>query len=77
MPKLILEDRLVHYVDQGNGVPTVFAHASVPVGHSLWLKTADLLGESYRLLMPDLLGFAQSDNWTEDGPLGTRRRVRC
>jgi pimeloyl-ACP methyl ester carboxylesterase len=70
MPELSFDRNLIHYVDQGDGVPVVLVHASAPIGHALWSKTAELLGDGYRQVMPDLLGFGKSDDWTEGTSLG-------
>ncbi len=70
MPMFNFDGRSVHFAERGEGAPLVLVHASAPVGHALWFKVASLLEGEFRLVMPDLLAFGDSDDWTDASPLG-------
>ena len=46
-------------VDRGRGMPVLLVHG-FPLDHSMWDAQIEILGESFRVLAPDLRGFGQS-----------------
>lgn len=50
----------LRYDDEGLGVPLVFVHG-FPFGRSVWLKQADALRTSHRVVVPDLSGLGESE----------------
>lgn len=51
----------IHYRDTGGGgTPTVLIHGH-PFNSSAWSPQEDALGKSLRLVLPDLMGFGESD----------------
>jgi pimeloyl-ACP methyl ester carboxylesterase len=50
----------LYYELQGGGVPVLFVHG-FPLSGRLWAPTAERLGESARLIIPDLRGMGQSE----------------
>jgi len=49
----------VGYDDIGVGLPVVLLHG-FPFDRSMWREQAEALGESYRIITPDLRGFGES-----------------
>ncbi|HXG98796.1 MAG TPA: alpha/beta fold hydrolase [Sphingomicrobium sp.] len=45
---------------RGNAPPVILLHG-FPESHRTWAKLAPLIGERFRLIMPDLRGFGESD----------------
>jgi pimeloyl-ACP methyl ester carboxylesterase len=58
----------VHFTIYGAGPETVLLHAGGSSG-AQWRKTAACLEDRYRLIMPDFIGFGDTDGWPgPDGP---------
>lgn len=55
-----VDGRFVSYVDEGSGPPVVLVHG-IPTWGYLWHRQLPQLAQSYRVLIPDLLGFGYSD----------------
>src|SRR5262245_51996366 len=55
-----LGERFISYVDQGAGMPVLLLHG-IPMWGYLWHGLLPPLAASYRVLIPDLLGFGYSD----------------
>jgi pimeloyl-ACP methyl ester carboxylesterase len=55
-----LEDRFISYVAEGEGEPVVLLHG-IPTWGYLWHLLLPPLAGSYRIYLPDLLGFGYSD----------------
>ena len=68
MPELILRGRRVAYLEQGLGVPLVLLHAGGSSGKQ-WVKTASLLEDRFRVIVPDLWGFGRTEGWTGERSL--------
>jgi pimeloyl-ACP methyl ester carboxylesterase len=52
----------VHFSDTGTGVPVVLLHAGASSG-AQWKGVVPLLGQQYRTIAPDLIGFGQTASW--------------
>lgn len=50
----------IHYAEAGEGRPVLLLHGW-PQNHLMWRRTIGLLGDSYRLIAPDLRGFGWTD----------------
>ncbi len=50
----------LHYVDAGEGPPVILLHG-FPETWYAWRKQIPVLGQRYRLIVPDLRGYGQSD----------------
>ncbi|MFM8250741.1 MAG: alpha/beta fold hydrolase [Planctomycetota bacterium] len=59
-----LADAALAVVDEGAGEPIVFLHG-FPLDHSMWRHQAEFLASRYRVIVPDLRGFGQSDGVRE------------
>lgn len=55
-----MDGRFLSYVDQGKGEPLVFLHG-LPTWGYLWSGMLQEFSKTYRVLIPDLLGFGYSD----------------
>lgn len=55
-----VEQRTMHYVDEGRGEPVVFVHGT-PTWSFLWRRMILALRDEYRCIAPDHLGFGLSD----------------
>lgn len=55
-----LNDTQIAYTDTGIGRPVVLLHG-YPFNRSLWSEQLIALGNSYRVVVPDLRGFGESD----------------
>jgi len=53
-------DHFISYVDEGSGDPVVFLHG-IPTWGFLWHLLLPALTGSYRVLIPDLIGYGYSD----------------
>ena len=62
MPTVDLEGRAVHYVETGSGPPVMMLHAGGSSGRQ-WRKVVESLGDGYRVILPDLIGFGETDVW--------------
>lgn len=51
----------VHVMEQGEGIPVLLFHGNPTWGYLYRKVAAELAGEPYRLIMPDLIGFGFSD----------------
>jgi pimeloyl-ACP methyl ester carboxylesterase len=50
----------LHYVDAGSGPPVVLLHGFPETWHA-WRRQIPVLGQHYRLIIPDLRGYGTSD----------------
>lgn len=65
MPRVELNGVSISYRDSGGeGTPVVLVHG-FPFDSELWDPQFEALGESYRLIAPDVRGFGESDATTE------------
>jgi len=65
MTLIRLNDIQMAYTDTGIGRPVVLIHG-YPFNRSLWEEQLSALTNSYRVIVPDLRGFGESDS--SDGP---------
>ena len=61
MPKLSLNGKKIHYLDQGHGYPVVFAHSFL-WDSRMWEPQFNELSKFYRCIAIDLWDHGQSDN---------------
>lgn len=54
-------DGIIKYIDKGKGNPLVLLHG-IPTSSWLYRKMIDELALSYRVIVPDMLGFGHSDS---------------
>ncbi|MBC7895773.1 MAG: alpha/beta fold hydrolase [Cytophagaceae bacterium] len=59
-----VDGRNIRYLDNGIGEPVILVHCSSAT-HREWLGTIQALGEGYRTLAPDLIGYGKSDLWPD------------
>jgi 3-oxoadipate enol-lactonase len=60
MAVLPLDDVEIHYEDSGgSGAPVLLVHA-FPLSGAMWRPQIDALGDRFRLVAPDLMGFGSS-----------------
>ena len=64
---LTVDGRNIAYQDSGTGPPVILAHCSSAT-HVMWAPVVTALSGRYRVLVPDLLGYGQSEAW----PLNAR-----
>lgn len=64
----------VRYLDSGTGEPVILVHCSSAT-HREWLGTIRALGEGYRTLAPDLIGYGSTDPWPEGVPFNPHADV--
>ncbi|MCM2321833.1 MAG: alpha/beta hydrolase [Oligoflexia bacterium] len=57
---MVLGERYLSYVDQGQGEAVVLLHG-IPTWGYLWAQSILPLSRSFRVLVPDLLGYGYSD----------------
>ncbi|MEC9154020.1 MAG: alpha/beta hydrolase [Pseudomonadota bacterium] len=57
----------VNFVTQGVGPAVILLHAGGS-SSAQWRKTAAALEESFRLIMPDFIGYGRTDNWIGPEP---------
>lgn len=60
MHTAMIDDIRLAYHDQGQGRPVLFIHA-FPLNSAMWQPQFDALGDQFRLIVPDLRGFGQSE----------------
>lgn len=61
MPTLTIDDRRVHFLDEGPGdEPLVLIH-TFPLSSRMWAPQLDALADDYRVIAPDLSGCGESD----------------
>lgn len=54
-----LDERRIHYVDEGDGFPLLLVHGS-PTTSALWRHQIPALSKRFRVIAPDVLGFGRS-----------------
>lgn len=59
--KARIRDVQLGYDDQGQGQPVVLIHG-FPFSHQMWRPQVPALARAYRVVMPDLRGFGESDS---------------
>ena len=57
------------YREAGAGEPIVLLHCSSG-SSGAWTPVMNHLGQDYRVLVPDLLGYGRTEPWPRDAPLG-------
>lgn len=60
MPRTLIDDRPIHYVDRGGDAPAVIGVHSALLDHRSFTAVADALGRDARFICPDLPGFGDS-----------------
>jgi 3-oxoadipate enol-lactonase len=61
MPNVTVDSRRIEYLDTGGaGVPVLLVHA-FPLRARMWEPQLESLGERWRFIAPDLMGFGNSD----------------
>jgi pimeloyl-ACP methyl ester carboxylesterase len=76
VPHVRSDDRSIHYLDQGRGVPVVLVHSS-GLSSRQWSRLSARLVEQYRVVAPDLLGAGASDPVPRDEPFHYSQDVRA
>ena len=61
MTSIRINDINLSYTDVGAGPPVVLIHG-YPFNRSLWTEQAEALNSKYRVVVPDLRGFGESDS---------------
>ena len=61
MTVIRIDDIQMAYTDTGLGQPVVLIHG-YPFNRSLWNEQVEALSSSYRVIVPDLRGFGESDS---------------
>lgn len=64
MENFKLQERTVAYTDTGRGPTVILAHGSGG-SHRQWSSLAGHLQDQYRVLVPDLTGYGESEGWSE------------
>ena len=59
MKRLVVDGIEIATVDRGTGAAVVLVHG-FPLDHSMWNAQIDALAQSYRVIVPDLRGFAMN-----------------
>ena len=73
MTLIRIDDIQIAYTDAGVGRPVVLIHG-YPFNRSLWNEQVEALSNSYRVIVPDLRGFGESDAST--GTAGMNRMAQ-
>lgn len=73
MSLLRIDDLQMAYTDTGVGRPIVLIHG-YPFNRSLWNEQVEALSNSYRIIVPDLRGFGESDS--SPGPATMNRMAQ-
>ena len=73
MSLLRIDDFQMAYTDTGVGRPIVLIHG-YPFNRSLWNEQVEALSNSYRIIVPDLRGFGESDS--SPGPATMNRMAQ-
>ncbi|WP_299199100.1 alpha/beta fold hydrolase [uncultured Amphritea sp.] len=66
MPSCIINDREMHYLDQGEGFPLLLGH-SILWDSRAWAPQLQLLSEHFRCIVPDLWSHGRSQSVDESG----------
>lgn len=66
----------VHVMEQGEGRPVLLFHGNPTWGYLYRKVAAELAGEPYRLIMPDLIGFGFSDRADHRGEYNLANHTR-
>ena len=61
MPKIKINDKQIHYLDEGEGHPILMGHSYL-WNSEMWRPQIEQLKHKYRCIVPDLWGHGQSDN---------------
>ena len=73
MTVIRIDDIQMAYTDTGMGHPVVLIHG-YPFNRSLWNEQVEALSSSYRVIVPDLRGFGESDS--SAGPASMNRMAQ-
>lgn len=65
MPYCQVNGFAAFYTDSGKGDAVVLLHAG-GTSSAHWRKVAPLLQDRFRVIAPDLIGFGETDAWTDD-----------
>ena len=68
MNTINIDGRRIAYLDIGRGVPVILAHCS-SASHREWTSLIADLSTRYRVLAPDLIGYGQSEAWSNQQSL--------
>lgn len=73
---LVIDDMMVHYRDEGQGMPIILLHGAFSSLHTFNDWTTALLQKNYRVIRLDLMGFGLTGaNSTGDYTIGNHMRV--
>lgn len=64
LKRVPIGDAALAVVDEGVGEPIVLLHG-FPLDHTMWRHQVEFLASRYRVIVPDLRGFGQSDGGLE------------
>ena len=59
MPYVSINDKKMHYLDQGSGPVLLFGHSFL-WDHNMWREQVAVFSKNYRCIVPDLWGHGQS-----------------
>ncbi|MCG8547512.1 MAG: alpha/beta hydrolase, partial [Alphaproteobacteria bacterium] len=68
MATIQCDGRTVDYTEAGSGPPVMMLHAGGSSGRQ-WRKVVEALGDGYRVILPNLIGFGETDVWQGPGEL--------
>lgn len=68
MPEFRHQETIVHYGDNGEGVPLLLLHSGGSSG-AQWRKTSEHLGDGLRLITPDFYGHGGTAAWQRSAQL--------
>jgi len=67
MSKIDLNGAQIAYVETGSGETVLLLHATASAG-AQWQALAETLRSGWRVIVPDLYGYGESDPWPGHGP---------
>jgi pimeloyl-ACP methyl ester carboxylesterase len=74
MPHVEVDGLRLGYADAGEGAPVLAVHSGGLSGRQ-WKRLAERLGQGYRVVTPDLLGYGASTAWPLHAPFHFRQDV--
>jgi len=70
MNYITLNKQRIAYLDRGEGPSIILVHCS-SASHKEWKSLIRILETGYRVLAPDLLGYGESESWSENAAAAT------
>jgi pimeloyl-ACP methyl ester carboxylesterase len=67
MRSIEVDGLTIRYADTGSGAPVLLGHCS-SASNRQWSALSKRLADRYRVIVPDLIGYGESDRWPEDRP---------